>query len=293
MNGLTVAQLYMVPWTGGMSYVITLRDEGFIIIDGGQGSSYYNDNAKVLYDYLIKRSNGSRPKILGWFFTHFHLDHVACAGEFLQEHKDDIELQGFYINPAGDDDATRDFEMEELLEKGMDAHPDATRRYLKTGEKIDFPYCYVDILLTECDLTPEGYRGPNNISAVFMFRFENGRNFLVTGDSDIARMMRLFDEQDSLYRPLKELRFDIFQSAHHGRTLGTYEEARDFADCLKKLPKPSVCFFPIQKGSFETDTFYKDECWADNYYLLHSGAKCFHHSETVTVNIEDMSIEIE
>lgn len=290
MNKLTVAQLRMVPGTGGMSYVIDLRGEGFIIIDGGQGSSFYRAHADVLYNYLTERSGNEKPIILGWFFTHFHLDHVACAGEFLQEHKDDIIVKNFYINDAGDDDATRDFEMEALLQRGMDAHPDTQRHFLKTGEKICFPHCYADILLTNCDITPLGYTGPNNISAVFRIVFENGRSFFVTGDSDIARMMRLFDENDPLYRPLDELSFDIFQSAHHGRTLGTPEEAAAFADCLRQLPAPSVCFFPIHKASFETDPLYIDEKWADNQYMIHCGARCFHHTGTVIVDLDDMSV---
>ena len=172
MNKLSTAQLYMVPWTGGMSYVITLRDDGFIIIDGGQGSRFYNDHARVLYNYLIKRSNGDKPHILGWFFTHFHLDHVACAGEFLQEHRNDIVVDAFYINPAGNDDSTRDFEMEELLQKGMDSHPCAKQYYLSTGDKFSFPHCKVDILLTASDLCSYGYTSPNHISAVFRVEFE-------------------------------------------------------------------------------------------------------------------------
>ena len=292
MNKLSVGQLYMVPWTGGMSYVITLRDDGFIIIDGGQGGSYYNEHASILFDYLIKRTNGKKPKILGWFFTHFHVDHVALPGEFLIEHKNDIEVEGFYINPPGDDDSTRDFAMEEVLKRGMDAHPDTKRYYLNTGDKFSFPHCTVDILLSAADLCRYGYTYPNNISAVFRIAFDNGTSFLVTADSDNDRLLRLIDEQDSLYRPFDEICSDIFQSPHHGRILGNHEESARFAEVLKRM-NPKVAFFPVCRESYETDEFYSSECWADNFYLLHSGAKCFHHSETVTVNMDDFSFELE
>lgn len=292
MNKLSIGQLYQVPWTGGMSYVITLRDEGFIIIDGGQASRFYRDHEKVLFEYLVKRSGDKKPKILGWFFTHFHLDHVACAGEFLIEHKDDIEVDGFYINPPGDDDNTRDFEMEEVLKKGMDAHPDTERHYLNTGDKFEFPHCSVDLLLSATDLCRYGYTSPNHISAVFRVAFDNGTSFLVTGDSDNDRMLRLFDPNDPLYRPFDELKCDVFQSPHHGRILGNHEEAAKFAEVLKEM-KPKIAFFPICQGSYDTDEFYSSEAWADNYYLIHSGAKCFHHSETVTVDMDNFSFEVE
>ncbi len=292
MNKLSIAQLYQVSWTGGMSYVITLRDDGFIIIDGGQGDRFYEAHSKVLYKYLTDRSGGKKPKILGWFFTHFHLDHVVCASEFLIKHKDDIEVEGFYINPPANDDSNRDFAMEEVLDKGMDAHPDTKRVYLKIGDKFTFPHCTVDMLLTSTDLCRYGYTSPNHVSAVFRMAFDNGTSFLVTGDSDNDRMLRLMDENDPLYRPFEEIKSDIFQSPHHGRILGNHEEAARFAEALKMMA-PKVAFFPICKESYETDEFYLSEDWADNYYLIHSGANCFHHSETVTVNLDDFSFEIE
>ncbi|MBO7217490.1 MAG: MBL fold metallo-hydrolase [Clostridia bacterium] len=293
MNSITVAQLEMVPGTGGMSYVITLRDEGFIIIDGGQGARFYDTHAKILYEYLIKRSNGKKPLILGWFFTHFHLDHVACAGEFLKEHTEDITVKAFYINHPGYDDKTRDFEMEELLNSGMDMHPHAEKYYLKTGEKINFPYCVVDVLLTSENLNNNGETGPNNISSVFKVNFDSGKSFLVTGDSDHDRLLQLFDKNSQVYRPLEELKCDIYQVPHHGRSLATELDAINLKECYEQI-MPKMVFFPIHKESYETCEFYLDKKWAENYYLIYeSGAKCFHHTQTVTVDIADLSVEIE
>lgn len=292
MNSLTVAQLEIVPGTGGMSYVVNLRDEGFIIIDGGQGAQFYKSHSEVLFNYLKKHTKREKPLILGWFFTHFHLDHVACAGEFLQEHIDDIDVKAFYINPAGDDDTTRDFAMEELLESGMYAHSNAQKHYLKTGEKIEFPHCIVDMFLTADNLNKYKHTGPNNLSAVFKMNFDTGKSFFVTGDSCHDRLLQLFDEDSALYHPIEELVCDIYQTPHHGRSLATLEEAAAIKECYR-LMNPSIVFFPIHKGSFDTDEFYNDEKWADNYYLIHSGASCFHHTQTVTVNMENLSFEIE
>ena len=76
-NPLTVAQLELTDGTGGMSYVVTLKDEGFIIIDGGMGNNYYSKHSSTLFDYIFSRTpKGQNPVILGWFVTHFHNDHV-------------------------------------------------------------------------------------------------------------------------------------------------------------------------------------------------------------------------
>ena len=88
-NPLTVAQLELTDGTGGMSYVVTLKDEGFIIIDGGMGNNYYSKHSSTLFDYLFSRTpNGQKPVILGWFVTHFHNDHVENTSEFLIEYAD-------------------------------------------------------------------------------------------------------------------------------------------------------------------------------------------------------------
>lgn len=277
---------------GGMSNVITLRDKGFIIIDGGQALMHYKEHSEVLYDYLKARSNSDKPVILGWFFTHFHSDHIACAANFLIDHRDDIIVKGFYINDPGAVIQCRDLEMEELLQKAMEAHPEAIRHTLKTREKIEFPYCYVDILHTESDEPESEHSSLNTISAAFMVVFDNGRSFTVLGDCSLRSLTRFIDENDPLYRSKSELKSDVLQVPHHGRPLGTVEDSVKNAEYYKTV-SPSVCFFPIHRESFEKDEFYTEEKWADNYYLLHSGAKCYHHSDTVTVDMDDLSIVIE
>lgn len=292
-NGLTVAQLELQPGTGGMSYVITLKNEGFIIIDGGMGNNYYSKHSNILFNYLFKRTTkGEKPVILGWFFTHFHNDHVENAAQFLKEYADKIDVKTFYINPAGDDDSTREIEMEKLLREGMDANPDADKHYLKTGEKIEFPHCTVDMLLTSSNLNSNGDTAPNNISAVFNMHFDTGKSFLVTGDTDHDRLLQLFNKNSSVYRPLEDLKCDIYQTPHHGRSLATASEALKLKTRYEQL-NPPIVFIPVSQKSCSEDEFYNDKKWAENYYLIYqSGAQTFHHTQTVTVNMEDLSVEI-
>ena len=210
-NDLTVAQLELTQGTGGMSYVITLRDEGFIIVDGGMGNNYYEKHSNTLFNYLFSRTPaGEKPVILGWFFTHFHNDHVELGSEFLIEQADRLDVRTFYINPAGDDNSTREFEMEDLVKRAVDAHPNADKHYIKTNEKIEFPHCTVDILLTSKNLNTKGDTGPNNLSAVFKMNFDTGKSFFVTGDTDHDRLLQLFDKDSPVYRPLEDLTCDIY-----------------------------------------------------------------------------------
>lgn len=288
-NGLTVAQLQLTDGTGGMSYVITLKNEGFIIIDGGMGNNYYSKHSGTLFNYLFKRTTkGENPKILGWFFTHFHNDHVENAAQFLKEYADKVDVSTFYINPAGDDDSTRELDMEALVREGMDANPEADKHYLKTGEKIEFPHCTVDMLLTSANLNSNGDTGPNNLSAVFKMNFDNGKSFLVTGDTDHDRLLQLFNKSSDVYRPIEDLKCDIYQLPHHGRSLATSSDAMRLKTRYEQLT-PSVVFVPVAKKNFETDEFYIDKKWPENYYLINSGAQVFHHSETITIDLEDLS----
>ncbi|MBO7217489.1 MAG: hypothetical protein J6V50_02180 [Clostridia bacterium] len=292
-NILSVAQLELSPGTGGMSYVITLKDEGFIIIDGGTGgSTYYNKHSSTLFNYIFNRTpSGEKPVILGWFFTHFHSDHVQLASEFLIEQADRLDVRAFYINPAGDDDSSREFEMEDLVKRAVDAHPNADKNYIKTGQKIEFPHCTVDILLTSANLNTKGDTAPNNLSAVFKMNFDTDKSFLVTGDSDHDRILQLFNKNSDVYLPLEDLKCDIYQTPHHGRSLGDASDALRMKTRYEQL-NPPIVFFPVAQKHYEEDEFYNDKKWAENYYLINnSGAQCFHQSLTVTVNMEDLSID--
>ena len=291
-NGLTVAQLELTQGTGGMSYVITLRDEGFIIVDGGMGNNYYSKHSNTLFNYLFSRTpSGEKPVILGWFLTHFHNDHVELASEFLIEQADRLDVRNFYINSAGNDNSTREIEMEDLVKRAVDAHPNANKHYLQTNEKIEFPHCTVDVLLTSKNLNTRGETGPNNLSAVFKMNFDTGKSFLVTGDTDHDRLLQLFDKSSPVYRPLEELKCDIYQLPHHGRSLASLAEAAKLKERYEQL-NPGIVFIPVSEKNCLNDEFYNDKKWAENYYLIYkSGAQTFNYSQTVTVNLEDLSTE--
>ena len=97
------------PATGapGMSYIITLADGSFILIDGGprQRDQHFTKalvdgewvdaprdeehDCDKLYRLLCERTPaGQKPVVAAWFITHGHSDHTDLAGDFLRKYKD-------------------------------------------------------------------------------------------------------------------------------------------------------------------------------------------------------------
>lgn len=293
-NILSVTQLPLQAGTGGMSYVITLKNEGFIIIDGGTGGNYYNINSQPLFNYLYQHTTkGEKPVILGWFITHFHSDHVQNTAEFLIEQGDRLDVRAFYINSPGKNNyEDRQTEMEALVDTAMAKFPNAEQHKLQKDEVIKFPHCDVDVLLTSAQLNASRSTKPNNISAVFQMRFDTGKTFFVTGDTDHNRLIQLFDEKSEYYRPLEDLKCDVYQAPHHGRSLATSSEAMKLRDLYKKMDI-KVVLFPVDETNWGKEPFYNDKVWYENYYLINdSGAEVFHHGKAVTVNMEDLTTEI-
>lgn len=285
------ATLFKLQENGGMCLVVTLKDKGFLIVDGGVYNEHYVENDKRLMDFLKARSLSEKPEILGWFFTHFHHDHVHFAAKFLKNHTNDIDVKGFYVNAHGGVGDEYDFTMKELLFDAISDYPHALVHTLKTSEKIAFPYCTVDVLLTEADLSPKGRENQNFISAAFNVRFDNGRTFMVLGDCDESKLQRLIKPDDELFRSDEELKCDVLQCAHHGLPLGNHQMLLDSVAFYEKL-RPAVCFFATGEERMATDERFKEPMWAGNYYLLNSGAKCYNHSHIVTVNMVDLSVVV-
>lgn len=279
-NKLTVSMLQ----TGGMSLVLTLKDRGFIIIDGGDEQVDYLKHSKMFMDFLKNNSPTEKITVLGWFFTHFHYDHVSLATRFLIENRDILDVKGFYINPfceVGDDN---DQLMRDNLFEAIKHYPDAKVHYLKTGEKLTFPFCYVDIFLSAEDDSPFGRINQNFVSAAFKVVFENGKSFLVTGDCDTGRLLRLLDSEDEVFRTDSELKCDVVQVAHHGLPMYHKPELFGNDEFMKKVD-PTIALFPVDKERFKSDERFREPKWADNYYVMHSGATCYYSEEIVTVDM--------
>lgn len=224
-----------------MSYIIQLTDASFIVIDGG----YYNDaDVQYLYELLRKKTaKNQKPVISVWMFTHPHLDHIELATEFIREKSGAVDIKAFsYQFPDCDKMNTQENDLEmkraiALLESNIACyHPNAAVYTLHTGQNYYFPGVEIEILWTGEDIYPYKANHYNDVSAVWRMKFENGKTFLVLGDSfnySCRQLVQTYGEY---------LKSDILQLTHHGLLGGDKE--------LYQLIDPEICFWAISEERF-------------------------------------------
>lgn len=295
MSNPTVTQVRL-SIEGGMSYAVKLTDGSFVMIDGGEsdkcGSGSYKENSTILWDFLKRNSEG-KPHIRYWMITHFHLDHVDMATEFIREYRDELIIDGFAYNHPGHDASLVDEEREREWLDAIALYPNAEKRVLKTGETILLPDAKIEVYLSENDPPYDIQFSQNAISAAFKITFATGKSFTVLGDCDTGRLSELMDPQKSVYRTKEELKTDVLQVAHHGLPMGEQDTIDKNAE-LYKLMDPFVCFFPINEYNFLNNRRYTDPSFTDNQYLLKSRyERCYHQTQTVTVDMKTLEISVE
>lgn len=253
------------PATGapGMSYLITLADGSFLIIDGGprQREQHFTKafvngewvdsvpgeehDCDKLYRLLCERTpEGKKPVIAAWFITHGHSDHTDLAGDFLRKYKDKIDVRvAAYCLPDPLQYPTKNEKNEILhltvqhIKTGFEL-VGATHWEIHTGQRMSFPGCEVEILHTPEDYFPTPFAWGNHSSSAFRLKFK-GKTFMVLGDceKDICQQMS--------YLFGKELKSDILQITHHGAN-GGYT-------ALNAIIDPDICLWSIDAWRFHTD----------------------------------------
>lgn len=292
-NKVTVAQLATND-SGGMCYAIHLSDGSFIIIDGGQsdfgGANSYYANSTALLRHIRAVCTDEKPVISAWFITHFHLDHVDMATRFIKEQKDNFIIKMFAYNSPGRYGRCDESEREALWNDAMDAHPEALRHVLKTGEVLNFDGASVKVLMAEDFRYYSDPPSQNHISAALMISFECGKKFAVLGDCDTERLNQLTAENSKVYQAPEELKCDILQIPHHGLPLGSKAFIDKQAE-LYKIMEPTICFFPVDKERYTTDKkFFDNPFYSDNYYLLSTRREhCYHNSNTVIIDTDTLN----
>ena len=253
------------PATGapGMSYIITLADGSFILIDGGprQRDQHFTKalvdgewvdaprdeehDCDKLYRLLCERTPaGQKPVVAAWFITHGHSDHTDLAGDFLRKYKDQVEVRIAAYNLPDPLKHPIKNEPSDILHitlqhvvKGFEL-VGATHWDVHTGQRMSFPGCEVEILHTHEDYFPKSYAWGNHTSSAFRFKFK-GKTFMVLGDceSDICHQM--------FYKYGEYLKSDILQITHHGANGGSTD--------LNRVIDPEICLWPIDAWRFCTD----------------------------------------
>lgn len=289
----TAAQIRLTD-NGGMSYAIRLCDGSYIMIDGGEsdkeGSGSYAQNSRVLINYL-KRHTSGEIRIRCWFITHFHLDHVDHATEFLKEYSDRLTVDTFAYNHPGLDEVLRDGARIRDWNAAMDKYPTAERHILKVGDRFSFPGVDAQVLLAEGVRVPVNPTDQNEISAVIRFKFNTGRTFVVLGDCPTERLYALSDPSSPFFTPDDDIACDVLQAAHHGLVMGN-DRYINLNRAFYERMAPTITFFPTHPDRFSTHRCFTEERYTDNVYLMEN-TRFYHHRMTTVVNMEDLSVTTE
>ena len=225
---ITAVPLYL--HATGLSYVITLEDGSFIVLDGGGISRGATEHTQ-LFDILSElhtQVNGAPPstespiRIAAWILSHNHWDHYYCFELMLEEYGQSglIELEYMLANLPNKSAVTENisdlhYMDSELIASLSEAVGGFEFVRVHTGQKYYFAGVEMEILMTWEDLDPSTVTKTNNTCTVARFSFGSSSR------KDRTTMLWLADaemvESDYLTEHCGEyLKSDIVTIAHHG-----------------------------------------------------------------------------
>lgn len=224
----------------GMSYIITLEDGRFIIVDGGHPLTS-EANALLAKLRELNRREG-KPTIAAWIITHTHSDHSGLFKKFSNMYADDVILERMVMNLPGEytyynTNHSSYFypETEESL-KNYSGSPGLI--IPQTGDVMNLAGVRLEFLYTHVDYYPRSLDVFNDSSLVFRVTAA-GQTILFLGDVQTEAAAVIAE----MYG--KELKSDMVQMAHHGYSNGGSKTLYAFID-------PTVIFWPSSPALYES-----------------------------------------
>ena len=281
----------------GESIVVQLEDGSFVIIDGGPHNdsdcaellSFLRHNKPVFHE---------KPKVV-WLITHSHSDHVELVIDFLRCNSENIDLELFcWNNPIISADkqsqcydggaARYEGHIADIEAILKEQYPNTSVFNCHSGQTLHLAGCKIEVIHTHEDIFPAWVWNLNVASTTFKFTFygTNGNNntFLVLGDSETNNCNFMVDVYNDM------IDCHIVQVSHHGLNGATKE--------IYEKIKPVIAFWTIDKDRFEND----EKClgtrispttgkqsYYHNAYLRQICPRHYHASETVRINMTDLS----
>lgn len=213
----------------GMSFVIRLEDNSFIVIDGGTADGT-NTMSKNLYEQIVAQTpSGEKPVIAAWIFTHAHNDHIGNFNEFSLNYHDNVVIERFFYNfPSDEEILSNNLEvpLNNLKQYGAfkkvmaEYYSDVPTVKVHTGNKFYVRNAEIEVLYTFEDFYPTALAESDFNSTSVVYRtYVEGQSVLWLGDST-AESEALLVEQFGNY-----LKSDVLQLAHHGinGTVASYQ----------------------------------------------------------------------
>lgn len=196
----------------GMSYVVTLEDGSFLIIDGGVNEQAYKTE---LYSFLYTHNTAYAKPRVTWMFTHAHPDHVALATKFVEEYKYLVDFTAVAYNFASSELSGDAGTYAANLIQAFNTHaPNANHYTYRTGDVLRLAGVSIEILATHEDVYM--YRttsvNENGLSSVWKMSFTaSGKSMMIMGDATDKIVDHLYGAYNS-----DVLKSDVLQAAHHG-----------------------------------------------------------------------------
>lgn len=226
----------------GYVYIIQLSDKSFVLIDGDKSD---NDDVKVLYEYLQKKTAGNKkPLIAMWLLTHPDYDHISLVTDFIKDYSDKVEISAFAYQFTDCDkmqyvyiDASKIKSDIERFENNVKLYyPESAVFTLHTGQRYYFPGAEIEILLTADMIYPYFYTSANDTSCALRVNFDKGKTVMFLGDC----MQYACRQLAYIYGDY--LKSDLLQITHHGLIGGELG--------LYKLIDPEICLWSTHKERF-------------------------------------------
>lgn len=225
----------------GMSFLYQLSDGSFIIVDGGHNNTVATTQ---LYNKMQELApDPSNIKVVAWFLTHAHWDHLSCLLKFSQDYAGQLTVEKFICNMPNDQEMNGGSESESTYRTRVyDAAEKLGAQIIKayTGQVYYLGDAVIEILLSVEVMAPQSFEDFNNSSMIFSVTL-GGNKLMQLADCGALQAPVLV----SLYG--NTLKSDIVQNAHHGYRGATSELYRNI--------DPDYMFWPSGTNAFNN---YKD-----------------------------------
>ena len=225
--------------SGGMAYLLRMKDGSFIMIDGGHAIGA--EGLLKAMAMLHPKADADKPyEISAWIVTHPHHDHTKILFDVMdnEEALAKLSIRRLIFNvPSANLLATRDTDVmadtqklrdtaEVLAAKGCDIIKPYAGMSFRLGEFM------MRIFYTAAEWATQPFVTVNDSSMVFTLDSPTSKKVMILGDI----MSRAGDYILKMYTRIP-LHADIVQVAHHALY------GPDFP--LYETIAPSVCFWPI------------------------------------------------
>lgn len=285
----------------GHSFVITLEDGSFIVIDGGSNTAEAKNNLWNTLSALHKKIWGVTPSktkpvvVRAWYLTHSHGDHYNAFRRLVEAHKDigDFKVEYLYgnfpektvLNGVASDTVWASNNLAYLEGLGM--------RYQRvwTGQVIYFANVKLEVLMTYADHAPRRIDNSNDSNTMTRITFQYDKpqsvektTMLILGDACVYQSRFLCAMYGSA------LQSDMVQFAHHGN-IGC-------EIALYKLASPTVIWYTHSSAGYNNYVSSSNSTWTGSVtdyvvnklesvkYIYVSGCKGVSGTEALTLHFK-------